>query len=1117
MANAKAVRAWREEIAIPTYHIGEPDRNPMFLEKRVYQGSSGAVYPLPMIDRIENTALPKMWNAVFLENEYLKLMMLPQLGGRVQMALDKTNNYHFIYYNRVIKPALVGLTGPWISGGIEFNWPQHHRPSTFSPVDCEVEEHVDGSITVWMHEIDRMYGTRGTHGLRLRPGRAVLEVDVRLSNRTQLPQTFLWWANPAVHVDDDHQSIFPPDVQAVTDHGKRDVSEFPIARSTYYKIDYSPGTDISRYRNIPVPTSYMAYHSDYDFLGSYDHGRQAGLLHVADHHVSPGKKQWTWGFGEFGQAWDRQLTDEDGPYIELMCGVYADNQPDFSWLAPGEEKRFIQNFMPYKGVGVVKNATTDAAIGYELEGERICVRVCAMAKFSDAKLMIGTAADVLDQKLVDLTPAQSIEVHFELSPEVDPHDLRIRVSTYDDRELVSCSTNRIVETPIPEPAQAIKDPQKLFSVESLCIAGKHLEQYRHATREPADYYAEALRREPESIQANDAMGLLLMRRGRFSKAECRFKQAVASITRHNPNPTSSSTLYHLGLCLSFQEKFDDAYDAFAKSAWTTDCRAAARFEMARIAVRRESLLEANRLLDEVLVENSRHHQAIHLKVCVLALCGRVEEAATLSDREIAEDPFNFGVLFERSMQTGDWHDYDFRTRGDLNTYLELSLDYAAAGLYARATKALDRAVVLGAESPLVWYYQARFQRQLGQHAESLASLKRAQTTSLELCFPNKLVEISILQAAEQSDSNDSYPPYLLGLLWYDRRQAELAIESWERARDLNPSFPTVWRNLGLAYFNKRNNADAAWESYQRAFELDSTDARVLFELDQLAKQLGHNPSERLERLESHPALVEARDDLSLEKITLLNCLGRAEAALDAFQRRSFRPWEGGEGKTSAQYVTSLLALVRQALFEEQPDKALDLLNQAEEWPESIGEGRLSGPSDSQVGYLRGVALLKLGNVTAANAVFKQSSHGSSEVGNPMYYNDRPPEHLLYQGLSLAVIGHEAQARQRFRQLLKHGQDHFDDDVEIDFFAVSLPNFLVFEDDLGKRNRVHCNYVQGLGHLGLAVLDDKNMAVAANYFQLVLSEMPDHLGAILHAQFCANRRCLGLIINIPAWP
>ncbi len=179
-----AVKAWSERVTIPTYRIGEPDKNPMFLEKRVYQGSSGVVYPHPVIDRVFDEKYDREYTAVFLENRYLKIMILPEIGGRVQMALDKTNGYHFVYYNQVIKPALVGLTGPWISGGIEFNWPQHHRPSTFDPLDWRIDEHPDGARTVWCSEIERMFRTKGMHGFTLYPDRAYLEINVQLYNRT---------------------------------------------------------------------------------------------------------------------------------------------------------------------------------------------------------------------------------------------------------------------------------------------------------------------------------------------------------------------------------------------------------------------------------------------------------------------------------------------------------------------------------------------------------------------------------------------------------------------------------------------------------------------------------------------------------------------------------------------------------------------------------------------------------------------------------------------------------------------------------------------------------------------------------------------------------------------
>jgi len=232
--NSDGVRVWAEQVSIPTYRIGTPDKNPMFLERRVYQGSSGGVYPHPIVERVFDDLEDRDYTAIFLENRYLKIMLLPEIGGRVQMALDKTNGYHFIYYNRTIKPALVGLTGPWISGGIEFNWPQHHRPSTFDPVDWRIESNADGSMTAWMGEIEHMFRTKGMAGFTLYPDTAVLEIKVQLYNRTSESQSFLWWMNSAVHVNDDYRSIFPPDVHAVIDHGRRDVSSFPIATGTYY-------------------------------------------------------------------------------------------------------------------------------------------------------------------------------------------------------------------------------------------------------------------------------------------------------------------------------------------------------------------------------------------------------------------------------------------------------------------------------------------------------------------------------------------------------------------------------------------------------------------------------------------------------------------------------------------------------------------------------------------------------------------------------------------------------------------------------------------------------------------------------------------------------------------
>ncbi len=1080
------VLAWCEQVTIPTYRIGEPDRNPMFLEKRVYQGSSGVVYPHPVIDRVHDEKLDKSYTALFLENRYLKIMVLPEVGGRVQMALDKTNGYHFVYCNRVIKPALVGLAGPWISGGIEFNWPQHHRPSTFDPVDWRIETHSDGSQTIWCAEIERMFRTKGMHGFTLYPDRAYLELKVQLHNRTAQPQTFLWWANPAVHVHDDYESVFPPDVHAVMDHGKRDVSTFPIATGTYYKVNYAPGTDISRYKNIPVPTSYMAYHSDFDFLGCYDHRARAGMLHVANHHVVPGKKQWTWGCGEFGQAWDRQLTDEDGPYIELMCGAYTDNQPDFSWLQPGEEKHFTQVFMPYKLVGPAKNASREAVVNLEIEpgAARLGVYV---TRPRTATIELWCKSVLLFETQVPLTPTTAWLESVPVPAGVAPHKLTLRVSEGTE-ELVAYTPLAPGRPPIPPAAAAARPPAEIDSSEELYLNGLHLEQYRHATNAPEPYYEEALRRDPGDSRCNNALGRLLYRRGKFAEAEPYFQRAIERLTLRNPNPYDGEPYYNLGLALKMQGRCMEANDALYKAVWNAAWQEAAYFELARLASRSGRNTEALELAQRALDRNARHHQARHLQIALLRRTGQFEVARQAVAQALALDPLEYGALRERRLLDGD-SAFARLTRGAANTYVEVALDYVHAGLWPEAADLLAQ---VAGEDVLAAYTLGWVRLQAGDETAALEAFTAAAQMSPDYCFPNRLEDVLALQAAIQANPQDARAPYYLGNFWYAHRRPAEAVAAWERARNLDPAFPTVHRNLALAYYNKLNDADRALESMETAFRLNPADARVLFELDQLYKKLYRPPAERSAFLEQHLFLVEQRDDLMLERITLLNLLGRHDEAFELLTTHTFHPWEGGEGKVPAQYVVSLVERARACLAAGQPEQALALLEQACHYPPNLGEGKLYGARENNVFYYLGCAYAQLGDLSQARACFERAALGPSEPTSAVYYNDQPPDLIFYQGLARERLGQPAEAQAIFRGLVDFGQRHLNDDVSFDYFAVSLPDFLVFEDDLIRRNRLHCHYMLALGNLGLG-----EHAAAQHHFAVVLAQDANHRGATQH--------------------
>jgi tetratricopeptide (TPR) repeat protein len=1092
------VQVWKEEVIIPTYGVGKPEKNPMFLEKRVYQGSSGVVYPHPIIEKIYDEKKDQKYQAIFLENEYLKIMILPQLGGRVQMAWDKVQQRHFIYYNQVIKPALVGLTGPWISGGIEFNWPQHHRPSTFAPIDHCIQENADGSKTVWVNEVELMFRTKGLAGFTLYPGKAYLEITGKLYNRTPFPQSFLWWANPAVKVNDRYQSVFPPDVHAVFDHGKRDVSTFPIANGVYYKVDYSPGTDISRYKNIPVPTSYMAIRSKYNFIGGYEHDTGAGMLHVADHHISPGKKQWTWGNGDFGKAWDRNLTDEDGPYIELMTGIFTDNQPDFSWIRPQEEKEFTQYFMPYSKLGMVKNATREAMVNLETANGRVYIKIYATAEYVNATISLYNHQGLLFEGYGTLSPRHVFE-HVLAYDAPDKSGLKIIVKDEGGRILVDYQPGSDEFREAPLAATPALAPRDIPTTELLYLNGLHIEQYRHATYVASDYYEEALRRDENDTRNNNALGLWYLRRGQFARAEMYFRTAILRLTDRNPNSYDGEPWYNLGWALKMQGKNGEAYDAFYKSVWNDASQHAGYFALARIAAAEKKFEHALRLIDQSLVKNWHSHSVRHLKAVLLRKCGRVGKALALIAESYAVDPFNYGCWFERFLILETENPIEAKKvlnelkdlmRDHVHNYIEYALDYGHAGLYEEAIRLLGIYVEDKNEVyPMVYYYMGWFSMQLNLCEQAKLFFKKAAAMEPDYCFPHRIEDVVVLQTAKRIQPMDARAPYYLGNFWYDKRQYPEAIKNWERSAGLDNSFPTVHRNLSLAYHNKAADPARAVAFLRKAFELDDSDARVLMELDQLYKKTNRPLKERLGLLEEYQVLVEERDDLYLERIILLNNSGEFERAKDLIARRHFHPWEGGEGKVVRQFLVVHIELAKKAFRTADFNKALDLFKHTEQYPPNLGEGKLYGTKENDIHYLQASAYEGLGLKQEAVIYFEKATVGNDEPVQSIFYNDPQPDKIFYQGLAWIKLGELERANGIFNRLIEFGNQHLNDPMQIDYFAVSLPDLLVFDQDLNFKNKLHCLYMIGLGWLGLGNYED-----AGRYFQKVLGHDLYHQGA-----------------------
>ncbi len=1081
------VKAWHQQVVIPTYEPGKPEKNPIFLEKRVYQGSSGVVYPYPVIESVADTSHDKTYNAIYLENEYLKVMVLPELGGRIQMAYDKIKNRHFVYYNHVIKPALVGLTGPWISGGIEFNWPQHHRPSTFLPVDSEIERNPDGSVTVWVSEREKMFHQKGMAAFTLYPGCAYLEIKGTLYNPTELPQTFLWWANPAVAVNNYYQSVFPPDIHAVFDHGKRAVSSFPIATGTYYKMDYSAGVDISNYRNIKVPTSYMGVNSRYDFEGGYENDSQAGMLHVASHHVSPGKKQWTWGNGDFGRAWDRNLTDNDGPYIELMAGVFTENQPDFSWLQPYEEKAFTQYFLPYRELGIVKNANRDYLLNIiPVEKDTVELKIFATSHRQPIIRITDNNGDVIFEQQAEISPEKLFERLITI-PELSFDNITLDIVD-ENRAVLSWHSEPDCIPAIPDPAEAPLPPSEMKTTEQLYLTGLHIEQYRHATYSPLDYYLEALRRDADDVRCNNAIGLWFIRKGRFALALPYLERAIKALTRRNPNPYDGEPLYNLGVALKHLGRLDEAYSRFYKATWNGAWQDAAFFACAQISCSQNRLDDALYEIDRSLLRNWNNGKARMLKCAILRRKGLTSKAVSLAKESLDIDLFNFGCRNELRL-CGESDTTGEIMRNDARNYDDTALDYIDAGCYDEAIGLWQLAIKRNATTAMSWYYLGYAFLMNGDNDAAIETFRNASSTNIDYCFPNRLDDISVLDKAIEVNPTDATAHYLLGNLYYDKRQYDIAIINWEQAAQLNSGHPTVWRNLALAYFNKQRNPEKALECMERSFALDQSDSRIFMELDQLYKRLHKPHASRLKLFNENDNLVRQRDDLIIEKATLLNLMGNHKDAILLIDSRSFHPWEGGEGKVSAQYQIARVELAKREIADKRYDNAICLLEQCLTYPHHLGEGKLQGAQENDFYYLLGVCHRALENETKATECFTKATDGPTEPVAAMYYNDAKPDKIFYAGLAFRALGDEDKARSYFNKLVNYGKQHLNQNIVMDFFAVSLPDLLIWDGDLNVTNRLHCLYMLALGYFGLG-----EMSRGTKYLNELMRLDPNHQGA-----------------------
>jgi tetratricopeptide (TPR) repeat protein len=1066
------VKIWEEPVPLPTYLVDPPDLNPRFYDGRAYQGAQGRIYPYPIYESLSDTRVMKDYDMVYLENEYIKINILPEIGGRLFGALDKTNGYDYIYRQHVIKPGLIGMLGAWISGGIEWNFPHHHRATAYMPVDYFMQENPDGSATLWIGELEIRHRMKFMLGISVYPGKSYFEVTFRPYNGTPFTQSFLYFANTGVHTNVNYQVIFPPSTEFGVYHGKNQFVSWPISHEEYNSVDYTEGVDISWWKNHPEWTSIFAYNYEDDFVGGYDHGKEAGILCFSNHNIAPGKKFWTWSTGPRGQLWDKALTETDGPELEIMIGGYSDNQPDYSWLQPYESKYLKQYWYPIRGIGSVKNANLDAAVNLEFPGNnKAKIGFNTTSSRKNAKVIVELKGEKIIEQEVDIDPSHPFVKEISIPGNTQKRDIRLTLFASDGTELVSYQPVEKEESPMPDVARPPKPPKEIATVEELYYAGLRLEQFYNPSYDPFPYYEEALRRDASDYRVNTAMGLLYLRKGMFDEAEKHLQIAVGRITNNYTKSRDGEAYYYLGLCQKFMGKYDEAYKNLYQATWSYAYHSAAYYQLAELDCMKGNYDKALDHLDHSISTNSNNTKAFNLKSAILRKTDKPEPALEINSKIMDYDLLDIWAMYENYQthkELGEVQESQktitilkSRMRDYIQTYLELSLEYANAGLWDEAIDVLsnpDLSLDNADESyPMKYYYLAYFWLQKGDNDKAMDYFNQAVKMPSDYCFPFRLESISILETAIRMNPSDPKAPYYLGNLLYDL-QPEKAISYWEKSRDIDDTFTLVHRNLGMAYYKTFNDMSASIASYDKAISLNHRDQRLLYEADLIHAAARTDPEKRLKLLQDHHEVIannNVADALSRE-VMLLVQLGRYDDALNITENNYFRQWEG-VSKAYSSYVDAHLLRGLINFNSGKYEEALkDYLN-ALTYPENMMVAQsYRGGRESQVYYFLGTVYEKMEKNKKAKEMWELSVIRRQ---NPQF-----SENHFYRALSLNKLGKTTEATDIFNGLIELGNKRLDV-PDIDFFA----KFGERETADDRKSEAH--YLIGLGYLGQGMNND----------------------------------------------
>ncbi len=695
------VRVWEGTLKLPVYEEGSPDPNPPFDEYATNRFS----YPYPLRREITSQRVEHELRAIYLENEYLKCSVLPDIGGHLYTCVDKISGLPMFYANPSIKKANIGYRGAWAAFGVEFNFPVSHNWVSMSPVDFAYASSPDGSASVTVSNIDRVYGMQWSVELRLRPGSTVLEQHVLLNNRSDVRHRFYWWNNAGVQAWDDSRIEYPMRYAAA--HGFAEVQTWPVD---------SQGKDLSIIRNqTDGPVSLFVHGSRENFMGVWHPKTNAGTVHFADYAQVPAKKIWSWGVDADGLDWRNALSDNNSAYVEIQAGLFR-NQETYAFLDPRQTISFTEYWMPARDTGGISRANLAGVVHLERKDGTVHVALNVNRKFPSASLRVLDGAKTLLDEREDLAPEQTWKKDL---PVPDPaRKLRFELRDREGAVLLAQVEGEYDWTPESEikvgPQASYAFPQESDrTVDDWLQLGISAELNGELLA-AVNYYEEALRKFPSSLELQKASGRILASLQRYQEA-ARYLAAA-----HERNTTDSETSYYLGISYEGVGRERDAIDAYLEAMRLPAYRSAAGLRLGELRARQGALQEAENFLTASLASAPNDLRAAEELSALTRANGKVDSANKLAKESFARFPTS-NFLGEEVGKPNLQH-----LAADPYRVLNVAAEYARLGLYRRAVEVLSRkyapvnsdqsepGTVLPQNHPLVVYFRGYCREKLGE-------------------------------------------------------------------------------------------------------------------------------------------------------------------------------------------------------------------------------------------------------------------------------------------------------------------------------------------------------------------------------------------------------------------